>query len=116
VTVAAFDANKDFIYGWFTTAFASGAFGEPQSKESPLEEQELTSEEGDEQKPPLEDQDLLPEEREPSFEEQELLSEEQEPPIEDRELLSEEQKPSVEAFILGLHETVSSKQLEGNIS
>jgi hypothetical protein len=28
ITVAAFDANKDFIFEWFTNAIATGAFEE----------------------------------------------------------------------------------------
>ena len=35
ITAVAFDANKDFIFEWFTKAFANGAFRERSSNDSP---------------------------------------------------------------------------------
>ena len=38
ITVAAFDANKDFIFEWFRNAVAKGAFGESKLCEDSLDE------------------------------------------------------------------------------
>jgi hypothetical protein len=38
ITVAAFEANKDFIFGWFAKAVASGAFEEHSFYDSPTSE------------------------------------------------------------------------------
>ena len=38
ITVAAFNANKDFIFEWFLNAVRSGAFEELSSDDSPIAE------------------------------------------------------------------------------